>query len=574
MIKKILASVICVSSIAMISTLIIAGAKSYADSTKRPEVPSIYNSVKPASFPGSVFTDSMTSNAVDGAALNQSSTANAYMIPSSCVDDNTNPNSMIYMKSGSNSLYTITSQTYGAGQAATQYNKYLDSLSECGVQISNATKGSIQYVSWNGGYMMNEGDAIVSVTTTDTSKQQDIGNKVMEAMDSLMSKTDCLATDSSDDSSYRSFYYDAKSYTGLTQQEQISSTKKTVSLSLPQNLKDAGSIDNLYTSPTIRSVPESPLPANMKASLPSSPTKPVVEQGESAPPSIDTIDYQVKDINGPGCGWKWSGQSAPTFDQSALTAKYKQTKTSAIRSLDQRVLSYNSWASSYSLSTLWSMKFIDTWNQYTQSVNQITDSWNKLDAGRNAFKPTWSSYIQSLYSWETGRLQRQTDSDNWNTTIQDCITAQSNTWKSQQTDSHATPSDTQNNQWKTDCESKNQKPDSLNSTYPSEPSAPAIPSDITIPSSWTTMDTIIKQADSDYSAAQAKKKAADDAAKAQADAAAKAKSDAEAAQKKAEDDAKSSASPSPSPSQSSSSPSPTASEPPSSSSSSSDTSNK
>lgn len=566
MMKKILASVICVSSIAMISTLIIAGARSYADSTKQPEVPSIYDSAKPASFPGSVFTDSMTSNAVDGDALNQSSTANAYMIPSSCVDDNTNPGSMIYMKSGSNSLYTITSQTYGAGQAATQYDKYLDSLSKCGMQISNATKGSIQYVSWNGGYMMNEGDAIVSITTTDTSKQQDIGNKVMEAMDSLMSKTDCLATDPSNDSPYRSFYYDAKSYTGLTQQEQVSSTEKTVSLSLPQNLRDAGSIDNLYTSPTIRSVPESPLPANMKASLPSSPTKPVVGQEESAPLGIDTIDYQVKDINGPGCGWKWSGQSAPTFDQSALTAKYKQMKTSAIQSLDQRVLSYNSWASSYSLSTLWSMTFIDTWNQYTQSVNQITDSWNKLDAGRNAFKPTWTAYIQSLYSWETGRLQRQTDSDNWNTTIQDCITAQSNTWRSQQTDPNATPSDTQNNQWKTDCESENQKPDSLNSTYPSEPSAPAIPSDITIPSSWTTRDAIIKQADSDYSAAQAKKKAADDAANAQADA--------DADQKKSEDDAKSSASPSPSPSPSSPSPTVSASPSPSLSGSAGNTPNK
>lgn len=557
MIKKIMASLICVVSISVIVGIIIAGSKTYAESTAEPTHNSKYASYKSASFPGSSFADSMTSDAVDGDALNQASASNAYMIPESCLDTNANPNSMIYMKSGSNKIYTINAQVYGAGQASSQYSKYLDSISKCGLQISNATRGSIQYVSWSGGYMMTEGDAIVTILVSDTSKQQSVAEKVMDAIDRKMTETNCLATDANNDSSSRSFYYDQKSYKGLTQQEQVSSTKKTVTLSTPQNLKDAGSIDALYQSPVVRVVPESPLPANMQSSLPSSPQKPTIGSTENTPLSIGTIEYQVKDVNGPGCGWKWSGQQSPTFDQSSLTQTYNGIKKSAISGLDAKVLSYNSWASSYSLSTLWSMRFVNTWNQYTKSVNDITAAWNALDAGRNAFKPTWNAYLQSVYSWETGRLSRQTDQDTWNQTITDCVTDKTNTWKSQQTDTNASPSTDQSNQWKSDCESSNTKPSSLNGDYPSEPTAPAVPSGITIPSSWSTRDDIVKQADASYKAEQASKKAAADAAaKAQADAAAKAKADADAKKKAEEDAAKNQASPSPSPSDSSSSASP------------------
>ena len=74
----------------------------------------------------------------------------------------------------------------------------------------------------------------------DGRRGEGVYDKVMEAMDSLMSKTDCLATDPSNDSPYRSFYYDAKSYTGLTLVTKIAS--KAISMSETMVLPNATNI--------------------------------------------------------------------------------------------------------------------------------------------------------------------------------------------------------------------------------------------------------------------------------------------------------------------------------------------
>src|SRR5690606_10390856 len=55
-----------------------------------------------------------------------------------------------------------------------------------------------------------------------------------------------------------------------------------------------------------------PTPAPVP-SLPDAPAKPVLKTD---------VDYNVEDVEGPGCGWAFTAQVAPVFDHDAARASY------------------------------------------------------------------------------------------------------------------------------------------------------------------------------------------------------------------------------------------------------------
>lgn len=498
MAKKASAVAVVSAGAAILAGVVAAGGYAYAQATKPPKDNSIYAQVSPSSYPGVRFVNAMTETDLNGGKTRKTQRSEVPLIPDRCSADDTPSKSMLYSKSAKGDGYAITAQAYGSGQAKTVYDALASQLSSCESDQNRSSMDSVSYVSWNGGYLMTAGDAIVSIAVDEASRQQQVASEVIARMNEQMKTTGCAAMDESADDAERSFYYDRNAYKGLTQVEEVSGTKKRVDIAVPQNLEDVGgNVDRLFVRPVTRSAPESPLPSGMQAGLPAAPALPDIPGQAQKPSETGTISYQVKDPKGPGCGWAWSGQKAPDFNESVLDVDYRKTKTDAVKDINQNILDYNTKAKSWSLSAMWSMRFASTWGQYVKSANDIMASWNALDAGREAFKPTWMDYIQSLKDWEYRRLAANDAVSARNDAVNACADAKQKDWQNQ--NQGKTADDGQKAQWKKDCDASTPSADTSAKDAP-EPAAPKIPQGITLPGSWPTRAAAIAGVDASYQA--------------------------------------------------------------------------
>lgn len=483
---------------AILVGVVISGGYAYARATKPPEDNSIYSHVSPADYPGVRFVNAMTETDLNGGKTRKTQRSEVPLIPDRCSADDTPSKSMLYSQSAKGNGYAITAQAYGSGQAKAVYDSLSSQLSSCESNHDRSSMDSVNYISWNGGYLMTAGDAMVSISVDDASRQQQVASEVIARMNEQMKRTGCVSMDESADDSKRSFFYDKNAYKGLIKVEEVSGTKKRVDIAVPQNLEDAGgSVERLFAEPVTRSAPESPLPSGMQASLPHAPALPDIPGQAQKPSETETITYQVKDPKGPGCGWAWSGQKAPNFNDSVLDSDYSKTKNAAVNTINQEILDYNTKAKSWSLPAMWSMRFVSTWNQYVKSANDVMDSWNALDSGREAFRPTWMAYIQSLKDWEYRRLAANDAASVRNDAVSACADAKQKDWQNQNPGKN--PDDSQKAQWKQDCDAVTPQADTSARNAP-EPTAPKVPQEITLPGSWPTRDSTISGVDASYQA--------------------------------------------------------------------------
>lgn len=491
-------SAICIlASASLIASLVYTGYNAYADATKVPVPVSNYTNNAAKKFPASEFVEKMLSEAAPGTdgELTRTPIATANMLPESCIQPDM-PDSIVYARSASNKDYSIVVQAYGAGQGHTNFDSYVKKLSAaCSVNMQS--ENSADMAKWDSGALMTAGDAVISVITVNKEKTDAIINWVKERMTSLLNETSCAAVNSTSTDAARSFYYDASKYKGLMQSEQVSTSKSIINNATPQSYTNAGGdVDAMYAMPALRDAPESPLPKNMPASLPTAPEKPVFSSRPTMPSSTANIDYQVSDKQGPGCGWAWAGQKSPEFNDSKLTAKYKEIKRNSIDALDSSVLAFNSAAGSWSLDSLWKTKFKAQWDDWIKNVNDVQAKWNDLESKRAAFKPTWDNYILTVYEWEMDMMNRKQAQTEWDDAVKNCVADKNNQWNAN--NAGKTPTDNDKKGWQSDCENGVGKPQILQQPEPVEPAAPSIPSDITMPNSWETASEAKARADADW----------------------------------------------------------------------------
>lgn len=495
-IKGSMAAVSIIASTSVIASLIYTGYAAYADATKKPEVVSNYTNNAAKQFPASEFVEKMLSEPAPNTEgeLTRVPIATANMLPESCIQPDM-PDSIVYARSASNKDYSIVVQAYGAGQGHSNFDDYVKKLSaSCSVNMQSENTGNM--AKWDNGALMTSGDVVISVIVNKKDKTQSIIDWIYNRMTQLLSETNCVALNESSDDSSRSFYYDASKFKGLFQSEQVSTTKNIITNAIPQSYTDAGgSVSKMYVNPALRDAPDSPLPANMPASLPAIPQRPSFSSLPTVPSSDANINYQVTDEQGPGCGWAWAGQKTPKFNNTELNNKYKETKKNSIDALDSSVLAYNSASSSWALNSLWKTKFIIEWNNWIKQVNDIQNKWNDLDNKREAFKPTWINYVNNVYNWELDRLNRDYQQKQWEKQVTDCVVKKQDAWTKDSKNAGKTPTDDDKNQWKAECENEVGKPDILKTQQPAEPTAPTIPQDITVPDSWQDANEAKAEAD-------------------------------------------------------------------------------
>lgn len=136
--------------------------------------------------------------------------------------------------------------------------------------------------------------------------------------------------------------------------------------------------------------------------LPAEMNKPKVpEAPDKESPYKKEILIKAEDVDGPGCGWAFTGSTVPNFDE-AVAETYNKEKTVeakseiniAAKKWQKDVLAY--WEAYDKLT-----EAAPKWNTYVDEVNTVKEAWAKIETD-------WANYREAKAIWDTRVAERNT----------------------------------------------------------------------------------------------------------------------------------------------------------------------
>lgn len=512
LVKKTIAGVSVIASVSFISAVLYNGYTSYADAVSKPVINTNYRNLKAYNFPGSVFVNRMVSDKAKGTEGDLAPFSNSSMLPETCgqIDD---PETVVYVKAAYNKTYSIRVQAYGSGQAKAGYNNYVKKITlSCSPDNINVSDNKVV---WDNGALLTLGDSVVYLNINDVKKRDSIVDWTFNHMKELLAETKCASLSNDAQNSQRSFYYNTNNYKGLISQENVSSHNRMFAPAIPQMYTNGnGDVNRMFRTPYFQAnAPESPLPKDVPASMPAMPAKPRFIAEPSKPSDSTIINYQTDDSVGAGCGWVWSGQKPPVFDKNGLIKNYQNIKNSTIASIDDSINAYNNSLYNWANDSLWKTMFINKWNDYVKTVNDIQHKWDDLNRFRRAFKPVWYDYLDKLYDWYIKDFNYTKVKNDFQSKIDACVSeakkndnnpSDKKSVTSIGGDSDDTQTKNDDSKYITECEAKldGDKPVLLKTPESAKPDAPSKPDNTTIPYSWLSEADVKSKAKEAYDSSQ------------------------------------------------------------------------
>lgn len=308
-------------------------------------------------------------------------------------------------------------QLYGAGQSAKNFNAYATAIGDCFV-VSTATVDGTSVIKFNNTFLLNIGDSIISVTAKDPAQRDSLLKFYLEKASETLRASKCVALQVEPNDSKRSFYYDSKNYEGLKESKKVSTKVNIVGFPTPRSTKV------LDIKGSLMEKPESPLPVGFPE-MPKSVDRPNVPSPVETQTAFNgTAVYQVADENGPGCGWGWSGQEAPVYDNAALKKDEKARIQDMQDSVDSKAQSYVDGKLNWSLNVALLAPTIDNWNKYVKNVDKVQDKWSWLNNERAKIQPLWETYVANHDLWLTFDERKLEATENYNEALKQCKTQQ------------------------------------------------------------------------------------------------------------------------------------------------------
>lgn len=420
-------------------------------------------------------------------------------------------------------------QVYGAGQAMEQFEKYSENYQNCFKGLEEVENNRGKVLKFDNGFVATFGDTIIGVSmqNVDTGVRDQLLEFYVENAVESLSNSGCIALNVEVEDSDRSFFYKPDSYTGLTEITTVSS-KLDVSDFAEPKVFELKTLQNVYVSE-----PESPLPEDF-------PTMPDAVSQPSFPNSVDEVqnfdqkaEYNIADVYGPGCGWAWSGQKSPIYDDTALSLAKERSLIEAQIASDMAALSYSDRKRSWAFDVALLLPQADEWNRYVDEVNKVYEKWDWLNSERAVLRGPWYQYVAEYDEWLGFDDLRQEAADEYDKALEQCLAQQDelldweDTWgelydqqelarnnpdpeptadptvePTEEEDGSGDPTDEPTSSPRptpspspeipkvdipprpNGCSDIPERPSILDMSRPSEPQPPSIPDGVTIPDSW------------------------------------------------------------------------------------------
>ena len=381
---------------------------------------------------------------------------------------------MLYASSRSGAAY-VSTFVFPTGYAASAFDTLVGGVSSCLGEGESGASGSRE---WQGGQyaLFQSGSVVVGVSGASDWRG------VRGHAESLLLAGGCVSLSESASDSVRSPYYDKSDFTGLVESQNVGPSivdpgSSGVSLSVPA-----------LAVPSVGE-PEGPLPAG----FPKLPTRPQVAVSDEAglvdfASAWRTVSYRVPDDDGPGCGWSWFGQAAPTVDDGMLAGERARLVADAQGDADAAAAALYRDRSAARWRMVSSAQVVAGAGDYNRRVGEVDAARLALADGRAAFYPTWMAYVSAHDAWRDRVAARDAASARWEADVSACV---SGTAPSPSPSPSASPRPAPSPspsarvvKTRAQCEREIAKPVELTTDVGVEPSAPAVPDGVTVPSSW------------------------------------------------------------------------------------------
>ena len=383
---------------------------------------------------------------------------------------------MLYASSRNGSSY-VSAFVFPPGYAASAFDALVEGVSSCLGEGEPGASGSRE---WQGGQyaLFQSGSVVVGVSGASDWRG------VRVRAESLLLAGGCVSLSESASDSVRSPYYDKSDFTGLVESQNVG-----------PSIVDPGSSGVSLSVPTLAvpsvGEPEGPLPAG----FPQLPTRPQVAVSDEAglvefASAWRTVSYRVPDDDGPGCGWSWFGQAAPTVDDGALAGERARLVADAQGEADAAAAALYRDRSAARWRMVSGAQVVAGAGDYNRRVGEVDAARRALADGRAAFYPTWVSYVSAHDAWRDRVAARDAASARWEADVSACAsgaTPSPSPSPSPSASPRPTPSPSPSARvvkTRAQCEREIAKPVELTTDVGVEPSAPTVPDGVTVPSSW------------------------------------------------------------------------------------------
>lgn len=225
----------------------------------------------------------------------------------------------------------------------------------------------------------------------------------------------CAANEYSGDELNRSLF-SGEEFKGYFTKSQVILPKVDLpKISEDDNFK-AVKIGSPTTSLKSVELPEKPTAYPVWPELPAAvdkPEKPKTPAKEG--PTTKNYDRKAEDSKGPGCGWAFTGSTAPAFDKEAADtendAKKQSTEAALVKDAEQwqkDVLAY--WENYEKYQTQ-----APKWNAYVADVNEVKSAWATIEANWNVYygaKARWDAEVDAREDFLARQKAAQESYDN------------------------------------------------------------------------------------------------------------------------------------------------------------------
>jgi hypothetical protein len=287
---------------------------------------------------------------------------------------------------------------------------------ETGVEAVQIASTRLTAILWR------QGDVVVSLTSERYSRAGSIS-----AYDSAISSLDkalttalqgrCTDTDADLDTYRRSPFIARGTYRGYFKSEEVAVPTPGPGYLVAEEREGVVPVSDpppIIEAPTEVDRPERPNPAPLSdpKNLPRELDFPVAPERPKQPASTTKVARATADTTGPGCGWSFTGQAIPVFDEVMADSRFAKDAAAAQavmltkweRWQDAKVAYYAAYADYTSAVT--------AYRDYATEVAKVKAAWKVINAARQEYYDAynmWREQADAYDSWTKTHSQAVVD---------------------------------------------------------------------------------------------------------------------------------------------------------------------
>lgn len=314
----------------------------------------------------------------------------------------------------------VTAAAYPAGAGGAAFAQVLQAAGGCADESEQPEYGT-EALSYRKGesrvVVVRRGDVLATVSTAPADAMPD--DAWLTGLDDRLAgllKGVCLDDSASAEAVARNPYVDPEAFRGNVVAVPVEFPDVVISRAEDVSTDPAVPLDQapLPVTPAVdRPEPLDPVAPDLEelpeeVPLPEAPTAP------EEPDLAGSAPRAVADPDGPGCGWEFTGETAPAYDAEAAQGAHETAVRAEKERLVEDSVAFENGKVAYYRAWVEYRKAVETYATYATELASVRQSWEVVTTARAAFVEEFETYrrsVEAAEEWQAEREEAQTAYD-------------------------------------------------------------------------------------------------------------------------------------------------------------------